>query len=385
MGGKNHLNNVNPEKLHFNILNGDVIIVTGASGFIGSSLVIALSESLQIVGLDKHRPSNTLVKAAKHVKWTELNISDTAEVNSAFQLVKDDYGRIDFVIHLAAYYHFGIDWQKEYELTNIKGTENICNAAVKFGARRIIFSSSIAALEPPEHGQYLNEESLTSDYIPYARSKSEGEKIIKNISSDIPVTILRLGGVFSDWCELPPLYSLIRLWSSFIPFANMVPGNGETGIPYIHIKDVIQIIQRCIALHSKLSDCEIFIASQNGAVLHKDLFPCIKAALDYGGSNNPIYVSTSVAKIALRLKSKLGRLTGRINFEQPWMLKYTDRPWIVNNAYTQEKLAWRTSSNLDLLERLPVILNFYKEQRKQWISQNKQRIFGKYVYKHAQV
>ncbi len=361
-------------------MSENVVLVTGAAGFIGSSLVVALSEDFQVIGLDKRKPSAALIKGAKQVKWIELNIGDAAALNSAFQQIFSDYGKIDFVIHLAAYYHFGIDWQKEYELTNIKGTQNICNAAEKFGAQRIIFSSSVAALIPPEKGHHLNEGSPTSDYIPYARSKSEGEFIIKNVSSVIPCTILRLGGVFSDWCELPPLYSLIRLWSSFKPISNIIPGKGESGIPYIHIKDVIRVFLRCIALHNKLSDHEIFIASQNGAVSHGELYSIIKKVLNYRGPNNPIYISKSIAKIALRFKSKFGHLAGGINFEQPWMLKYTDRPWIVNNDYTRKKLSWGTNPDLDILERLPVIMKFFKEQKRELISRNERRISGKYIY-----
>lgn len=361
-------------------MSGNVILVTGAAGFIGSSLVIALSENFRVIGIDKRKPSTALLKAAKHVKWIELNIGNAAEVNSAFQQIISDYGKIDFIVHLAAYYHFGIDWQEEYEYTNIVGTKNICNAAAKFGAQRIIFSSSIAALEPPEKGEYLNEGSPTSDFIPYARSKSDGENIIKSASSVIPATILRLGGVFSDWCELPPLYSLIRLWSSLKPISNMIPGKGESGIPYIHIKDVIQIFLRCIALHNNLSNYDIFLASQNGSVSHSQLFPIIKTGLNDQGTDNPIYISKSLAKIALGFKAKFGRLTGGINFEQPWMLKYTDQPWIVNNDYTRKKLNWGTNPDLEILERLPVILKYYEEQKNQWMSRNKRRISGRYIY-----
>jgi hypothetical protein len=116
--------------------------------------------------------------------------------------------------------------------------------------------------------------------------------------------------------------------------------------------------------------------------LLSDLYPRIKTALNYQGSNNPLYISAPLAGIALRLKSMLGSFSGGINFEQPWMLKYTDRPWIIDNDYTRNKLDWSTNPDLDILERLPVILRFYKEQKNQWISRNEERISGKYVYKY---
>ena len=357
-----------------------VIVITGAAGFIGSSLVIDLSKDHHVIGLDKRNPSDALIKVAPGVAWMELDISDVSKVNLIFQQVIDNYGKIDFVIHLAAYYHFGTDWKDEYENTNIKGTENIVNAATHFGIQRILFSSSIAALEPPRSGRQLNEDTPGSGYIPYAKSKLEGENIIKEASVKIPSTILRLGGVFSDWCELPPLYSLIRLWSSSKPFSNMIPGTGESGIPYIHITDVIQIIKRCIAFHDKLGNCEIFMASQSGTVLQRDLFISIKQILNQKGSHKPIYIWPKLAAIGLGLKLKFGSLIGKIPFEQPWMLNYTDRPWIVNNDYTQKRLGWQTNPQLHILKRLTFIINFYKNQKDIWIERNLRRTSGKYIY-----
>jgi nucleoside-diphosphate-sugar epimerase len=357
-----------------------VIVITGAVGFIGSSLVVTLAKEHNIIAIDQRKPNLALVMAAPAVKWIELDIADAANVNLTFQHIKVDYGKIDFVIHLAAYYHFGNDWRVEYENTNIRGTENIVNAATHFGIQRILFSSSIAALEPPRSGRQLNEDTPGSGYIPYAKSKLEGENIIKEASLKIPATILRFGGVFSDWCELPPLYSLIRLWSSYIPVSNMIPGKGESGIPYIHLTDVIQIIKRCIAFHDKLGNCETFMASQSGTVLQRDLFISIKQVLNQKGSHKPIYISPLLAGIGLRLKLKFGSLIGKIPFEQPWMLNYTDRPWIVNNDYTQKRLGWQTNPQLHILKRLPFILNFYKNQKDIWIERNLRRTSGKYIY-----
>jgi len=361
-------------------LKDTVILVTGAAGFIGSSLVIALSKGHHVIGLDKRKPSEILIKTAPGVKWIELDISDASNVNFIFQQVVDDFGKIDFVIHLAAYYHFGIDWKDEYERTNIKGTENVVNAAIHYRIQRFFFTSSIAALEPLQFGQRLNEGSPASDYIPYAKSKLVGENIIKEASLRIPGTILRRGGVFSDWCELPPLYSLIRLWSSFKPLSNMIPGKGESGIPYIHITDVIEIFKRCIALHDKLENSETFMASPSGTVIHRDLFLAIKQALNQKETHNPIFIPPVLAGIGLRIKLKFGSIIGNIPFEQPWMLKYTDRPWIVNNDYTQKKLNWQTSPRLDILERLPVIINFYKDHEDIWIERNLRRASEKYSY-----
>lgn len=356
-----------------------VILITGAVGFIGSSLVNALFKEHYVIGIDIRKPTDALIRAAPGVKWIQLDISKSSELNLVFQQVIKDIGKIDFIIHLAAYYHFGNDWQEEYEKTNILGTENLVTAAKRFGIQRIYFASSIAALEPPDDGLPLNEKSPCSDYIPYAKSKSIGENIMKKASLKIPSTILRLAGVFSDWCELPPLYSLIKLWSSYKPISDMIPGKGNSGIPYLHITDVIQIFKRCIVLHEKLGNCETFMASQSGTVLHKNLFKSIKQALNQEGAQ-PIYISPLMARIGLKLKLKFRFISSKDFFEQPWMLDYTDRPWIVNNDLTQKRLGWYPSQELDILKRLPVLINFYKDYKNIWIERNLRRTAGKYIY-----
>jgi nucleoside-diphosphate-sugar epimerase len=357
-----------------------VIVITGAAGFIGSSLVVTLSGENNIVAIDHRKPNRTLISAAPAVKWIMLNIANARRVNRTFQNVKEEFGEIDFVIHLAAFYHFGNDWRVEYENTNIRGTENVIYSAINSGVQRIIFTSSIAAIEPPPYGQLLNEYSPASDYIPYAKSKSAGEEMIKNAADKIQGIVLRLGGVFSDWCELPPLYSLIRLWSSIKPFSKMIPGRGDSGIPYIHLHDVIKIIKCCITKNNQLGPYEIFMASQYGTFLHKDLFQSVQQTLHDRKLPKPVFISPGLVKISLKLKSIFGPLVNIQSFEQPWMLKYIDRPWVVNNIYTQERLEWNCTPKMTILEKVPVILNLFKTQRNKWIDKNVQRNLGNYVY-----
>lgn len=357
-----------------------VIIVTGAAGFIGSTLIVDLSKDYRIIAIDQRLPTHALIKAAPNVKWEKLDISNATKVNITFQKAKKDLGMIDYVIHLAAYYHFGNGWRKEYENTNVKGTENIIKASIKQSVQRIIFTSSIAAMEPPAQGDFLNEKSAVSDYFPYAKSKSEGEKIIKNASKEIPCIVLRLGGVFSDWCELPPLYSLIKLWFASGPFSKIIPGKGESGIPYIHLLDVIQIIKRCILSHDQLDSFEIFLASQNGVVMHKDIFSIIKQSQNNIRSNKPIYMPPKLVKIGLYIKMIIGFIVNKMPFEQSWMLKFIDRPWIVDNSFTQKKLGWQCNANMNILKRLPLILKHFKAQEGNWIERNANRIMGEYFY-----
>ena len=230
-------------------MNGSVLLLTGAAGFLGSAIALVLSREHKVTAVDVRDPSQALLDAAPDVRWERLDIGEPEAVEALFQRAKRAYGRIDFVIHFAAFYHFGTDWRPEYERTNVGGTANLLRAAANAAVKRVIFASSIAAMEPPPRGQMLTEQTPTSNFTPYARSKKIGEEIIAKDADRLPGIVLRLGAAFGDWCELPPLHSLIKLWSGPGASSRLVPGRGESGMPYIHRDDVSRIVRHCIERH----------------------------------------------------------------------------------------------------------------------------------------
>lgn len=361
-------------------MNQNVLIITGAAGFLGSAITVDLSRDHQITAIDRRKPGQALRRAAPEVIWEQLDIASVHEVASAFQRTRFEHGRIDFVVHLAAFYHFGTDWHPEYEQTNVRGTSNILQAARTTGVRRLFFASSIAAMEPPPPGQMLTERSPTGDFIPYAKSKTMGEAMVAERADKLPGVVLRIAGAFSDWCELPPLYSLIRMWSGWGPMGRMVPGQGESGIPYIHRADVLRIVRRCIESHAKLDPLEIFLASQPGAVSHQALFPAIRQAAGERASLKPILIPPRLARLGLSLNLALGSISGDMPYERPWMLDFTDRPWTMDTSYTQQRLGWRPNPGMGILDRLPVMLQRFTRDHRTWEARNRRRDAGRYIY-----
>ena len=361
-------------------MSKNVVVITGAAGFLGSAITVALAPECRILAIDQRQPGAALCAAAPGVQWEQLNIADSGRVTETFEFAKAFFGRVDYVVHFAAYSHFGMDWREQYEQTNIKGSENIVEAAIKTGARRLLFASSIAAVAPPVAGQVLNEASPTGDYLPYAKSKSMAEKIIASRADRLPAIALRIAGVFSDWCELPPLFSLIRLWSAIGPYGRIMTGKGESGLPFIHRRDLVEIVKRCLARHDQLERHEVLLASPPGAVLHKEIYAVVKQAITSSAPPQPIAVSPRWAKTALALKTAANRLIGKPTYEQPWMLEFIDRPWVVDTRLTQKKLDWHCTPGYGVLERLPVILQNYTSRRSTWLARNSRRNNGEYLY-----
>jgi nucleoside-diphosphate-sugar epimerase len=356
-----------------------IVVITGASGFLGSAVCIDLAKDFIVIAIDRREPSEQLRKAAPQTIWHILDIADNQAISKVLALTRNDFGQIDFVIHLAAYYDFGIDWVEEYQRTNVNGTANVLDASKNEGVKRLIFASSIAAMEPPTGGSFLTEESPTSEFTPYARSKSLGERILAEASEQVPSIILRIAGVFSDWCELPPLYGLIKLWTSVFPFGCIIPGRGGSGIPYIHINDLVRLIRKCIFLHHELGPSNIFLASQHGAVLHRQLFPTIRSVAGYSGSLKPIHITRKIAKFGIWFRCALGSFSGNMPYERPWMLDYVDKPWTTDTSKTRRTLDWDCASELGILSKIPDILSNLRTDPKGWeernISRNERRFF----------
>jgi len=108
------------------------ILVTGANGFIGTSLVENLLDlNFIVLGISRHSKSTSVYP---------LELTENTDLTS---LLKD----IDCVIHLAARVHVmgdsGLTNLEEYRRFNVNATANLARQSVMSGVKRFIFLSSI--------------------------------------------------------------------------------------------------------------------------------------------------------------------------------------------------------------------------------------------------
>jgi len=361
-------------------VNQKVIVITGAAGFLGSALTVDLCRDHLVVAMDRRKPSDVLLSVARQTRWHQVDIADSEALARTFQHAKQSLRRVDVVLHFAAFYHFGADWKAEYDRTNRQGTLNVLRSAEQSDARRIVFASSIAAMEPAPTGAVLTEKAPADGHIPYAKSKSAGEEMIRDCSARLPGVVLRIGGAFSDWCELPPLASLIGLWAGRSAFGRIVVGHGTTGIPYIHRSDLVRIVRSCIEAQETLGSFEVFLASQEGTVAHRDLFSAIHQGARGKAAPVAITIPRWVGRLGLPARRVIGAVLGRPAFERPWMLEYIDRPWVVDTTYTRNRLGWSCMEGMGILDRLPTMLDHFTRQRRKWEYRNRVRSQGQYAY-----
>lgn len=206
-------------------------LVTGASGFLGGHVVEELCRRGEEVIVLARRTSD--LSALKNLE-IEIRYADLRDPVA----VKEAMKGVDLVFNCAGAVRFVIPYKEIYEI-NVAGTERIVNAAAEAGVRRIIHTSSIAALGPDG---LLSPNDLKVDRpdikYGYSRSKTEAEAIFfrKCAEKGIEGVALRPGVIYGPR-DLNAAYS----WFNFVDTnkAQLV-GDGTSRFPLIYISDVVE-------------------------------------------------------------------------------------------------------------------------------------------------
>ncbi len=213
------------------------VLVTGASGFIGSYLCRALAARGDEV-LALHRPTSILAGLdGLPVRRVVGDMLDPASLARAFDTV-------EVVFHTAAPMRPEADGRTAIE-AHVLGTRNVVQAARQAGVRRLIYTSSVAALGVPDvpattpaQNAPLLDERHVWNYIPerwpyaYAKHASEQE-ILRAVEAGLQAVIVNPSVVFGagDWYRTKRSLVAYLARGALLP---VIPG----GLNVVHIDDV---------------------------------------------------------------------------------------------------------------------------------------------------
>jgi nucleoside-diphosphate-sugar epimerase len=346
-----------------------ILVVTGASGFVGRRLLDTLKHSHRLICLA--RRSQTLCGAPFHdnIIWKQVDIGVRRRVAQVWEEIRE-IGPVEAVIHLAAHYDFTGEDHPEYQRTNVEGTRHVLEECRRHPPKVFIFSSSVAACSFPKPGEALDETSPTDGDHIYAKTKSAGEAMLAEYADAFKSVIVRYAALFSDWCEYPPLYMFLRTWLSSAWNARVLGGKGESAIPYLHLKDAVRFMRTLLRRHPDLDQGEVLICGSDGATSHGELY-C--AAVNYWADDacSPWHTPRPLIKPGIRIMDVVGRLMGERPFERPWMADYVDLKLTIDSSRTRKRLGWEPRERLHILRRLPFLLENRRGDRVEWTRVNR--------------
>ena len=179
-----------------------MVLVTGATGLVGSHLALHLlenNESVRAIYRNKDTISKTksvfsLYKREKlfdKIEWVCADITDVPSLEIAFQ-------GIQYVYHCAALISFDPKDEKQLRKVNIEGTANIVNLCLEYRVKKLCHISSIAALGDLKINEIIVNE--TTEWNPevyhndYAISKYGGEiEVFRGQQEGLKVVIINPG------------------------------------------------------------------------------------------------------------------------------------------------------------------------------------------------
>ena len=136
------------------LLHGNVVMITGAAGSIGSEMVrqIATYSPAHLVLIDQAETPMHDIRLMMHNRWPEIKaetiVADIAD-ERMMERIFSEY-RPKYVFHAAAYKHVPMMEDNPYEsvINNIKGTKVIADLAVRYGTRKFVMVSTDKAVNP---------------------------------------------------------------------------------------------------------------------------------------------------------------------------------------------------------------------------------------------
>lgn len=295
-----------------------MILVTGASGLVGSHLVTQLvKEGKKVRAL--YRSAIPNITGSDGIEWVKGDILDVVALEEAMHDVSDVY-------HCAAIVSFNPKRKELLHQTNVEGTANVVNACIHAGIRKLVFVSSVAALGRIREDKAINETMNWSEETSnseYGKTKYFAEmEVWRGIGEGLdavmvnPVIILGAG----DWEK----GSSELFKSAYDEFPWYTEGTGG----FVDVADVVKAMT--LLMNSSVSAERFILCADN--LSYREVFT--QMAQNFGKKPPHKKVTPLLAAIVWRLEAFKSLFSGK----DPMLTKETARTAAAKVQFDNRKL-----------------------------------------------
>ena len=273
------------------------ILITGASGFIGSFIVEeALKRDFETWAAVRKSSSKAFLQDER-IHFIELNLS------SKEQLVEQLKGQqFDYVVHAA-----GVTKclnKADFRRINTEGTKNLVNALLEMGMplKRFVFISSLSifgAIKEQQPYEEIRETDTPQPNTAYGRSKLEAEQYLTTLGDRLPYIILRPTGVYG-----PREKDYFIMAKSIQQHSDFAVGYKRQDITFVYVQDVVQAVFLALDRGENgrkyfLSDGQVYQSTTFSDLIHEEL-------------GRPWWIRITAPVWVLRVVTFFGEYVGRM-------------------------------------------------------------------------
>lgn len=326
------------------------ILITGASGFIGSFIVEeALKKGFDTWAAVRKSSSKEYLKDER-INFIELNLSSKAQLIE--QLRGHDF---DYVVHAA-----GVTKclnKQDFHRINTEGTKNLLDAILELQMplKRFVFVSSLSvfgAIKEQQPYDEIRETDIPQPNTEYGRSKLAAEKYLESLGSRVPYIILRPTGVYG-----PREKDYFMMAKSIKQHSDFAVGYKRQDITFVYVSDVVQAIFLALDKGENgrkyfLSDGEVYQSTTFSDLIHEEL-------------GRPWWIRITAPVWVLRIITfcgeYIGKMTGKVtalNNDKFNILR--QRNWRCDIQPAIDELGYKPT--VKLAEGVRRSIKWYKEQ-----------------------
>ncbi|MGB6348447.1 MAG: hopanoid-associated sugar epimerase [Pseudolabrys sp.] len=212
-------------------VNGEgLMLVTGASGFVGSAIAVAARKAGYRVRV-LVRPSSLRTNIQPDDEVVIGDICDRASLAQALRGVR-------YLAHAAADYRLWSPSPDEIIRTNLEGTRYLMEEALRAGVERIVYTSSVATLELQDDSPAVETRPLPESKVigPYKKSKVLAERLVEEMVKQhrLPAVIVNPSAPVGPRDVKPTPTGRIIVECA----RGHMPGYVDTGLNLVHVDDV---------------------------------------------------------------------------------------------------------------------------------------------------